>query len=78
MRPLILLLVLVSGLVELRADTYPKNPRIDVVHYRFALELQDRDDRISGTADVDLLFVGNGETSLRFDLVTGTPPPDPG
>ena len=69
MRPLILLLVLTCGLVDLRADTYPKNPRVDVVHYRFALELQDQDDRISGTADVDLLFVGDGETSLRFDLV---------
>ena len=69
MRPLILLLVIVCGLVDLRADTYPKNPRVDVVHYRFALELQDRDDRISGTADVDLRFVGDGETSIRFDLV---------
>ncbi len=69
MRPLILLLILTCGLVDLRADTYPKNPCVDVVHYRFALEVQDQDDRISGTADIDLLFVGDGETTLRFDLV---------
>jgi aminopeptidase N len=68
MRPLILLLVSVFGLVELRADTYPKNLRVDVINYRFALELQDQTDRISGTADVDLRFVAAGETSLRFDL----------
>ncbi len=68
MRRLILLLAFVFGLVEVRADTYPKNLRVDVLHYRFALELQDLTDRISGTADVDLRFVAGGETSLRFDL----------
>lgn len=68
MRPLILLLVSVVGLVDVRADTYPKNFRVDVVHYRFALELQDQDNRISGTADIELRFVAEGETSLRFDL----------
>ncbi|MSO36003.1 MAG: M1 family peptidase [Acidobacteria bacterium] len=69
MRPLILLLASVFGLVEVRADTYPKNLRVDVINYRFALDLQDQNDRISGTADVDLRFVAEGETSLRFDLV---------
>ena len=68
MRPLVLLLVSVCGLVEVRADTYPKNLRVDVINYRFDLELQDQDDRISGTADVDLRFVAEGDTSLRFDL----------
>jgi len=69
MRPFALLLVVLCGRVEAHADTYPKNPRVDVVHYRFALELQDRDNRISGTADVDVLFVGDDESALRFDLV---------
>ena len=68
MRPLILLLVSIVGLVEVGADTYPKNLRVDVINYRFALELQDQDDRILGTADVNLRFVSEGETSLRFDL----------
>ena len=69
MRPFILLLASVFGLVEVRADTYPKNLRVDVINYRFSLDLQDQNDRISGTADVDLRFVAEGETSLRFDLV---------
>jgi aminopeptidase N len=68
MRPLILLLIAVVGLAEVSADTYPKNLRVDVLNYRFALELQDQDDRIAGTADIDLRFVAAGETSLRFDL----------
>jgi aminopeptidase N len=69
MRPLLLLLVSVCTLVEIRADTYPKNPRVDVINYSFALEVQDRDNRISGAADVDIRFAGDGEASLRFDLV---------
>jgi len=73
MRPLILLLALVFGLVEVHADTYPKNPRVDIVNYRFALELNDQDNRISGTADVDLRFVAAGDASLRFDLTNLDP-----
>jgi len=69
MRPLILLLVSVVALVDVGADTYPKNLRVDVLNYRFALELQDQDDRIAGTADIDLRFVAAGESSLRFDLI---------
>jgi aminopeptidase N len=69
MRPPLLLLVSVCTLVEIRADTYPKNPRVDVINYSFALEVQDRDNRISGAADVDIRFAGDGEASLRFDLV---------
>ena len=69
MRPLILLLVSVVALVDVGADTYPKNLRVDVLNYRFALELQDQDDRIAGTADIDLRFVAAGEGSLRFDLI---------
>ena len=69
MRPFVLLLVVVCGRLEVHADTYPKNPRVDVLHYRFALELQDRDNSISGTADVDVLFVGDDESALRFDLM---------
>jgi aminopeptidase N len=69
MRPCLVLVLLVFGLVDVGADTYPKNLAVDVMHYRFALDLQDQDDRLSGTADVDVRFVNEGETSLRFDLV---------
>ncbi|MEW6319458.1 MAG: M1 family metallopeptidase [Acidobacteriota bacterium] len=69
MRPWLALVLCLLGLAEAAADTYPKNPAVDVLHYRFALELQDQDDRLFGTAEVDVRFAGNGETSLRFDLV---------
>jgi aminopeptidase N len=69
MRPLILAIAFVCGLADAYADTYPKDPRVDVVNYRFDLELQDENDRISGTADVDVRFAAAGETSLRFDLI---------
>jgi aminopeptidase N len=58
---------LACGLATARADTYPKNPKIDVVDYRFALELSDADDRVAGTADIEVR-VGGGESRLRFDL----------
>lgn len=71
MRPLILLLVfVVFGPVEVCADTYLKNLRVDILNYRFALELQDQDNRVAGTAEIDLRFVAGGETTLRFDLAT--------
>lgn len=69
MRLIVLLLAFGLSAAALQADTYPKNPRVDVLHYAFTLELQDRDDRIAGTAAIDLRFAADGETSLRFDLV---------
>ncbi|MGE0816010.1 MAG: M1 family aminopeptidase [Vicinamibacterales bacterium] len=69
MRPLALVLVLTAGLVDVHADTYPKNPRVDALNYTFTLELQDGSDRIAGAADIDLRFVGEGESALRFDLI---------
>ena len=70
MRPCLVLLLLVFGLVDVGADTYPKNLRVDVLNYRFALELQDQTNRISGTADIELRFVAQVDTPLRFDLAT--------
>jgi aminopeptidase N len=50
------------------ADTYPRQPGLDVQHYAFALELQDRDDRIAATVAIDVLFTRDGEATLRLDL----------
>ncbi len=66
---LVPVLLLCGGLAEARADTYPRNPRVDVLNYRFAIDLQDRDNHIVATADIDIRFAGDGETALRFDLV---------
>jgi aminopeptidase N len=59
-------------LTDARADTYPKNPRVDVVAYRFELALTDADDRIAGTADIEVRFAGE-EDRLRFDLANLDP-----
>ncbi len=37
-------------------DPYPKNPAIDIQHYRFMLELNDSTNAIAGTAEVTILF----------------------
>lgn len=68
-RTLALLLSCVLAAPVAYADTYPKNVGIDVEHYAFTLELQDRDDRLAGTAAIDVRFTRDGETALRFDLV---------
>jgi len=69
MRLVALLLSCALAASDADADTYPKNAAVDVLHYAFTLELQDQDDRIAGTAGIDVLFTRDGETSLRFDLV---------
>lgn len=62
-----LVLVLVSGLAW--ADTYPRNPAIDIVHYTFALELSDATDRIVGDANIEVRFQVDGETTISLDLI---------
>jgi len=50
-------------------DNYPKNPDIDIQHYRFALILSDDSDEVRGEAEIDVLLKKNGITRLRFDLI---------
>src|ERR1700730_7077809 len=51
------------------ADTYPKNPNVDVRHYRFALTLSDDTDEIHGEAAVDVRLLTAGITDVDLDLV---------
>lgn len=46
---------------------------IDVLHYKYSIELNDENDRISGTAEIQLKFL-QPITSFRFDLVMGKYP----
>lgn len=50
-------------------DKYPKNPAVDVLHYRFQLELSDKTSVIRGEASIDVRFLAAGLTRLRFDLI---------
>lgn len=51
------------------ADTYPKNPNIDILHYIFELTLSDDTDLIRGTATVRVQFKTDGMDQLRLDFI---------
>ncbi|MBL7872515.1 MAG: M1 family peptidase [Cyclobacteriaceae bacterium] len=51
------------------ADTYPKNPKVDVLNYAFRIELFDTTDEIKCTVTIDVRYVGEGVKFLRLDLV---------
>ncbi len=56
-----------------RADSYPRQPGIDVVAYVFRLELNDGTSAISGEADIDIAFRTDGVREIRLDLVGPSP-----
>jgi aminopeptidase N len=70
MKLLILLLLGIS--MDSIADTYPKNPKIDVLNYRFKIQLSDNSDTISCVETVDVRYAGEGVQVLRLDLVNTT------
>jgi len=51
------------------ADTYPKNPKVDILNYVFRIELSDNTDAIQAEATVDVRYLGEGVEILRLDLV---------
>src|SRR5690349_12275965 len=51
------------------ADTYPKNPFIDVLNYIFRIELSDATDEIKCEVVIDVQYLGAGVDFLRLDLV---------
>lgn len=50
------------------ADNYPKNPKIDVVHYIFDITLSDDTDMIKSNATLLVKFKTHGIRTLRLDL----------
>jgi aminopeptidase N len=52
-----------------RSDNYPRQVSIDILNYRFKLELKADTDVISGEADVDFVVKADGVTELLLDLV---------
>ncbi|MEP6590430.1 MAG: hypothetical protein ABJC19_04525 [Gemmatimonadota bacterium] len=71
---LLLSLLLGTGLVTASAnnnrDTYPRQPGIDVEHYRFASALSDSTDVIRGEATVTVRFTRDGLKEFFLDLTT--------
>jgi aminopeptidase N len=52
-----------------RADTYPRQPAIDVERYRFHLSLSDETDAIEGETRIDIVRSREGAASFEIDLV---------
>jgi aminopeptidase N len=69
---LCLLLVFVCGSAAY-ADTYPKNQKIDIIHYVFRIQLSDQSDAIQCEASVTVRFLSKGTDVLRLDLTKATP-----
>ena len=53
----------------LAADTYPRQPEIDIQHYRFELEVSDDHDRIDGRATVEVRVDDPAAGRLALDLI---------
>jgi aminopeptidase N len=62
------LLFLILLATSLAADTYPRQPAIDVLHYRFGITLRDDSDEIAGDATIDVLFLKDGVAGFDLDL----------
>jgi aminopeptidase N len=54
------------------ADTYPRQPGVDALHYAFRVTLRDDSDEIAGEATADLRFVKDGVTEFALDLASAT------
>lgn len=69
MRFFTLALVLISLTVS-ASDNYPKNPDIDVQHYKFDITLSDETDEIKSIATIDVLLKKKDITKIRLDLTS--------
>src|SRR3954468_6595731 len=56
--------------VTLHADTYPRQPDVDAIHYAFSLELGEENPEIAGSAAIEMRFVRAGVTSFELDLAS--------
>ena len=54
----------------LRADTYPRQPGIDALHYVFRLGLNDRSSDITGETTVTVKFLRDAVADLNLDLTS--------
>ena len=62
------LALLVAASATSSADTYPRQPGLDILHYAFHLTLSDETDAIEGEATVEFRVVQAGVSTLTLDL----------
>lgn len=67
----ILCFVFLSICIAALADTYPKNPKVDILNYQFQLQLSDATDEIRCATTIEFK-VQPGVEFLRLDLVKAT------
>jgi aminopeptidase N len=67
-----LLAALLAVSASALADTYPRQPGLDVLHYAFHLTLSDDTDAIEGEATVDIQVRSEGLATLDLDLAKPT------
>ena len=73
MKRIVFCVVIASLLSKvLVADTYPKDTRIDILHYTYKIRLSDTTDRIYGEAIIEARYLAEGVTTLRLDLTNAT------
>jgi aminopeptidase N len=62
--------LLPASLATPGADTYPRQPGVDAVHYVFKLTLTDATNEIVGESSATIKFVSTGVKELALDLVS--------
>jgi len=70
-----LLLAMAAASGSAWADTYPRQPGIDVLHYAFRLTLAEDSDAIEGEATVGFRVLEGGVSEIALDLVQPSPAP---
>jgi aminopeptidase N len=68
-------LILALGFVStvgLRADTYPRQPGVDAIHYVFRLTITDANNEIAGESTATVKFVAAGLKELVLDLTSAS------
>ena len=68
MKPLFLFLVLCISLNTF-ADNYPRNYKIDILHYAFTLQFNDDNDELKGSAAITFQIKDESIQQLRLDLI---------
>jgi len=68
-RRILLLFILLSSRSFVFADSYPRNPNIDVLHYKFQLTLSDETNEMHGQAEIEIQFRADGVSEFALDLI---------
>jgi len=61
--------ILPSALTSVAADTYPRQPGVDALHYVFRLTITDASNEISGESTATVRFSAAGLKEIALDLV---------